>query len=64
MQPSITVRASDGEFLVLDELPQALAYNADGTLNYVEVTKDSKTYRQTYTYTSGKVTAISTWVKQ
>lgn len=64
MQPSTTVRASDGEFLVLDELPQTLTYNADGTVNYVEVTANSRVYRQTYTYTSGKVTAISGWVKQ
>lgn len=44
--------------------PQKLTYNGDGTLNYVEVTFQGSVYRQTFGYTSGKVTTISAWVKQ
>lgn len=43
---------------------QTLNYNADGTLNYIQVTNSMGTWRQTFSYTSGKVTAISEWVKQ
>ena len=43
--------------------PQSLAYNGDGTLNYVEVTIQNQVYRQTFGYTAGKLTTISAWVK-
>jgi hypothetical protein len=58
---------STGNFpLCIDELPQTLIYNADGTLNYVLAGPDQNgnTYKQTYTYTSGQLTGISAWVKQ
>ena len=55
----------------IDELPQAFSYNEDGTLAYVEVTTPTisgsyagGTYRRSFTYTSGQVTAISAWTKQ
>ena len=55
----------------VDDLPQVLNYNGDGTLNYVQITTVAipsayagGTYRKTYTYTSGKVTAVSDWIKQ
>jgi hypothetical protein len=55
----------------IDTLPQTLAYNGDGTVNYIQVTVpgipgayDAAVYRQTFTYTSGKITGISTWVRQ
>lgn len=55
----------------LDDLPQVLNYNGDGTLNYIEVTVPAipgsypgGTFRRTFTYTSGKVTGISSWTKQ
>ena len=47
-----------------DQGPQTLSYNGDGTVNYIDVTTSDGTYRQTFTYTSGKVTGISLWVKQ
>lgn len=56
--------ASDGAALNIDSLAQTLAWNADGTINYVQVVSGGNTYRQTYTYTSGQVTGISAWVKQ
>jgi len=44
--------------------PQTLDWNADGTLNYVEATSGVDTWRQTMTYTNGKLTNVSGWVKQ
>jgi hypothetical protein len=44
-----------------------LAYTIDRTdekINYIEVTANGITYRQTWTYTGDYVTAISAWVKQ
>lgn len=60
---SFTV-ASDGALLELSSLAQTLVYNADDTLNYVQVVSAGNTYRQTMTWTSGKMTAVSNWVKQ
>ena len=56
--------ASDGSIINIDSLPKTLAYNADGTLNYTQVTDGTSVWRQTLTYTSGRVSAISEWVKQ
>lgn len=64
MQTELLVKASDGKLIKPDAHAQTLAYNADGTLNYVEITVNGLVYRQTLTYTSGKVTGISEWVKQ
>lgn len=58
------IDASDGVPIDLDDLGQTLAYNTDGTLQYIEVSYRGGTYRQTYTYTSGRLTNISAWVKQ
>lgn len=55
---------SDGITLNLDALAQALSYNSDGTLNYIQVTSGANTYRQTMTYSGGNLTGISGWVKQ
>lgn len=47
------------------EEARTLVYNTDGTLNYVEITLNSNTYRQTYTYNaSGQMTGVSKWIKQ
>ena len=61
---SIGIIASDGNLLDVDSLAQTLAYNADGTLNYVQVVNGALTYRQTLTYSSGNVSAVSAWVLQ
>lgn len=48
-----------------NDAQQRIAYNADGTVAYIEVTlTDGRVYRQTFTYTSGNLTAVSQWVKQ
>ena len=69
------VVASDNSIIFPDDLAQTLNYNGDGTLNYIEVTVPATvtpqgttvpggTYRQTYGYTTGRVTSISRWTKQ
>lgn len=58
------VIANDGVSLILGDLDQTLAYNVDGTLNYIEVVYNGNTYRQTMTYGSGHLTGISKFVKQ
>jgi len=57
------VTADNGTNLDIEDLVQTLAWNADGTLNYIEVSLGG-TYRQTYTWTSGKLTSISKWELQ
>lgn len=47
-----------------DDLPKTLSYNPDGTLATITVTRGSNTWVQTYTYTDGKLTAVSGWVLQ
>lgn len=64
--------AADGAIIFPDDLAQVLNWNADGTLNYVQVIVPATpgtsyaggTYRQTMTYTSGLLTGVSQWVKQ
>lgn len=61
---AVGVVATDGNFLNIESLEQTLTYNADGTLNYVQVVEGTSTYRQTLTYTNGVLTGIGRWVKQ
>lgn len=58
------VLAENGTPLLLASLAQTLAYNPDGALSHVEVTHDGITYRQTMTWTDGKLTAVSAWEVQ
>jgi hypothetical protein len=60
------VVASDGNVIHPPSLDQALAYDQD-TGNLVKTTVTSPAgvnYSQTLTWTGGKLTAISKWVKQ
>lgn len=57
------IDASDGTPIDLDDLDQTLSYTS-GVLQHIEVTYRGNVYRQTFTYTSGLVTGISSWVKQ
>jgi hypothetical protein len=41
-----------------------IAYNTDGTISTITRIVGSTTWIETYTYTSGKLTNISGWVKQ
>lgn len=60
-----------GAYVPIDDLDQALTYNSDGTINYVTATDNvgitgavGNAWRQTYMWTSGRLTAVSKWVKQ
>jgi hypothetical protein len=55
---------SDGTYLPLRSLDQTLHYNVSDQLDYIEVVCNSRTYRQTLIYTSGKVTSVSRWELQ
>lgn len=46
-----------------DNYAHTLAYNTDGTLATDSFTDGTNTWTQTYSYTSGKLTGISVWVK-
>lgn len=50
--------------LPIQAMPQTFVYNPDGTLNYIDATDGVNVWRQTYTYTAGKVSGISAWVRQ
>jgi hypothetical protein len=52
------------DFIPIDDMPQTIAYNADDSISYIEAVSGTGTWRQSYTYTSGKLTGISAWVKQ
>lgn len=52
-----------GAAIVPDNYAQTLTYNGDGTVNTVSFTDGTNTWTQTFTYTAGKVTGISTWVR-
>lgn len=56
---------STGQYAIdLGSSPQVLTYTANGELETVTVTdREGNSFRQTLTYTNGKVTQISAWVK-
>ena len=57
------VIASDGADVT--NLAQTLVYDANGNVDYYEVTLGAVAYRQTLTRNAqGKVTNISRWIKQ
>ena len=64
MQPAPLPRATDGQFLRLDELPQSVVYDPVSNTSYVEVVQDGIAYRQTMTYSGTRLTNIGKWVKQ
>jgi YD repeat-containing protein len=54
---------SSGGSINPDSFAHTLAYNSDGTLATDSFTDGSATWTQTFTYTSGKLTGVSAWVK-
>jgi hypothetical protein len=56
--------ATDGTVLDLNSLAQTLSYNGNNTVNYIQVTLNDNTYRQTFGYTNGNLTSVSEWIKQ
>lgn len=61
---ALSVTDSTGTPINPDAMAQVLAYNTDGTLATITATNSAGTWVQTLTYTSGKLTAVSAWVKQ
>jgi len=57
------MRSSTGDNIPND-LPETITYNGDSTINTIAVTDGVSTWVQTFSYTDGKVTGISAWVKQ
>lgn len=63
---------SDGALIFPEALDQVFVRNGDGTINYIEVVVPpwtgtmfgGGTYRQTFTWASGKLASISKWTKQ
>ncbi len=62
--PPTTFVADDGAIIDTNQHAVVPAYNADGTINYFQVVKLGVTYRQTYTWTDGKITNISIFTAQ
>ena len=56
--------ATNGTPLPLASLAQTLSYNPDGTLSHVEVTHEGATYRQSMTWSAGRLAAVSAWEAQ
>lgn len=60
-----TYIASDGTPITPESYEQTLAYDNDGNLKTTTVlAHNNKTYVQTLTWTSGKLTKISKWIRQ
>lgn len=57
---------TDGNPLPLDfdSLPFVFGRNGDGTIQYEERTQGTTTWRQTYSYTDGKLTGGTGWEVQ
>jgi hypothetical protein len=60
---ALAVRDSTGGVINPDNYAQTLTYNGDGTVATISFTDGTNTWTQTFTYTSGKVSGISAWVK-
>ena len=46
-----------------DNLAYTIVYDGD-EVDYIEVVALGLTYRRTFTYTAGKVTAVTAWAEQ
>lgn len=62
----VTVAARDaaGASINPDFYAHAFTYNGDGTLATDTFSDGFSTWVQTFSYTAGKMTAVSAWVKQ
>ncbi len=56
--------ADDSTPIPVLSLDQVLHYNVSDQLDYIEVVCNTRTYRQTFSYTSGKITGVSKWELQ
>lgn len=58
------IQTVDGSSFDLDSLEQNFTYNTDATVNTITVIYRTKTYIQSYTYVTGKVSKITAWILQ
>ena len=60
-----TYVANDGMLITPESYEQVLAYDVEGNLKTTTVVAhNGKTYVQTLTWTNGKLTKISKWIRQ
>lgn len=57
------MRSTTGDHIP-EDLPVSYNWNADNTINYLQVTDGIKTWRNTYTYSGGNLVSESGWVLQ
>lgn len=57
-------RATDGNIIYPNCAAEAYGYDGSGNLITETLTQYGATYVKTYTWTAGKMTAESLWVKQ
>lgn len=61
---ALTVKATNGVDLPIDNLEQNFTYNGSGLVETISVEYQTIEYIQTFTYAGSKVTEISQWVAQ
>lgn len=60
-----TAIASDGQIITPDSFEQTLNYDENGNISNITVVSfKGVAYKQSFTWTNGKLTKISRWVKQ
>lgn len=65
MQTEFGSTKHDAVLDLIENSPQTISYNGNGTVNYIEVTLGVAVYRQTYAYNgSNQLIGISKWVAQ
>lgn len=55
---------SNNKPVAISSLLQSISYNPDGTVSSISATNGVGTWVQSFTYTSGRVSSISRWIKQ
>lgn len=60
----ITILSSNNIPIPVDSLGKTINRNGDGSIAYIEVTYQSVTYRQTYSYTGNELTSVTAWIPQ
>lgn len=55
---------SEGNAIAPDSMAQTLGYNGAGKLATITATDGTNSWVQTLTYTAGRLSSVSQWVKQ
>jgi hypothetical protein len=59
-----TITEEDPDAVTKNNGSYVFAYDGDGRLQYINLTFNATTWRKTLTYTSGRLSGLSVWVKQ